>query len=82
MTEIFRHSPRPGSLGRLSDDAGAYVCNNTAYWLATEFSKPGSATRYGFIHVPPTNCAPTTADPESLAETIFVGVRGAMPELF
>jgi pyroglutamyl-peptidase len=82
MTEIFRHSPRQGSLGRLSDDAGAYVCNNTAYRLAREFTKPDSKTKYGFVHVPPTTCSARVADPETIAETIFAGVRGAMPELF
>jgi len=82
MSEIFRRAARHGSPGRISSDAGAYVCNNTAYWLAKVFTKPGSATQYGFIHVPPTTCSAKIADAGRIAETIFEGVRGAMPELF
>lgn len=82
MKAIYRQAPPFGSATRLSDDAGAYVCNNTAYWLGRVFASPGSATRYGFIHVPPTSCSPATANPEAIAETVYRGLRRAMPELF
>jgi pyroglutamyl-peptidase len=82
MRDLYLKSPHRDSLGNLSEDAGAYVCNNTAYWLAHEFAGPDSPTRYGFIHVPPTTCAPEIRDPAMLADTIFQALRAAMPELF
>ncbi len=82
MKSIYRMAPPFGSANHLSNDAGAYVCNNTAYWLGRMFATPGSPTRYGFIHVPPTSCSPITANADAIANTIYRGIRRAMPELF
>lgn len=62
---------------RLSVSAGNYVCNNTAYHLASKLrSEP---IRYGFIHVPHSGCEATVRDPKEnariIAEMIKVALR-------
>ena len=83
MISIYEHAPRLGAAGLAqSEDAGAYVCNNTAYHLAHTYRVPNSPTRYGFIHVPPTTCGAAVSDPVVIARTIELALREAMPELF
>jgi pyrrolidone-carboxylate peptidase len=53
-------SQEEAGLTRLSDDPGAFVCNNTAYRMARHFSKPELQALYTFIHVPNHRCE----DPE------------------
>jgi pyroglutamyl-peptidase len=83
MTALYRNSKQRGR-ARLfrSWDAGSYVCNNTAYWLAYTFAAEKRDIPYGFIHVPPVTCGADTAAPEVIAQTIYDGLRTTMPELF
>jgi pyroglutamyl-peptidase len=83
MAAIFEHAVQYTEAKLApSEDAGGYVCNNTAYLLAHAFARPNSPTRFGFIHVPPTTCGSGMADPDLLARTINDALRAAMPELF
>lgn len=47
----------------ISESAGNYVCNNTAFLLAHEFQKPESPS-YIFIHVPKHTCDDYQKSPE------------------
>lgn len=82
MDLLFYRAPRLGDVRIIaSDDMGNYVCNNTAYWLSTEFPT-GSSTQFGFVHVPSTTCSAGTQNPELLAEILEKALRNAVPELF
>ncbi|NDD91418.1 hypothetical protein EBZ37_04970 [bacterium] len=52
----IRWSAEESAMLSLSEDAGAFVCNNTAYRLARHFSQPGSSTPFTFVHVPNHGC--------------------------
>ncbi|MBU6376722.1 MAG: hypothetical protein KGQ59_12040 [Bdellovibrionales bacterium] len=52
----IRWSTEESALLSLSDDAGAFVCNNTAYRLARHFSQPGISIPFTFVHVPNHGC--------------------------
>lgn len=82
MDLLFYRAPRLGDVRIVaSDDMGSYVCNNTGYWLSTEFPL-GNSTRFGFVHVPPVTCSAGTRNPELLAEILEKALRNAVPELF
>jgi pyroglutamyl-peptidase len=81
MVALFENSPvYPRFVKQLSTDAGAYVCNNLAYWLSNQYAYTGSTTRFGFIHVPPVECG-SAAEPEALAQTIYEGLRRNVPDV-
>jgi len=55
---------------RVSTDMGNFVCNNTAYHLATEWNKE-SDPKYTFIHIPPSRCSPEEKDPLEVSRLLF-----------
>ncbi len=60
-----------GVAARLSDDAGAYVCNHVFYTARHAIERRGLATACGFVHVPP-------VAPGSGEDTDIDGLIGAI----
>jgi pyrrolidone-carboxylate peptidase len=58
----------------LSNNAGSFVCNNTAYQM-TNFHPE---IQYGFIHVPANNCANLAAKMESSIEILSKMIKQAV----
>ncbi len=71
-----RLAPADASRVEISKDMGGFVCNNTAYHLATAPALSG--VPFGFIHVPAHFCGPDASDPDQLARIIATMVA---PEL-
>lgn len=71
-------SEQEALLTRLSDDPGAFVCNNTAYRMARYFSKPDAGGLYTFIHVPNHRCDSPELNTELSASVIAKVVRRAL----
>lgn len=60
---LDRLTPRERLRVKLSDDAGGFVCNNTAYRMRRFFAEsPLLRTRYAFVHVPHGGCASLSDD--------------------
>lgn len=71
-------SDQEALLTRLSDDPGAFVCNNTAYRMARYFSNPEVEALYTFVHVPNHRCEQPDLNTDLSASVIAKLVRGAL----
>lgn len=71
-------SQKESELTRLSEDPGAFVCNNTAYRMALHFSNPELGSLYTFIHVPNHRCEEPDLNTELSASVIAKVVRQAL----
>ena len=57
---------------KISDSAGRYVCNNTAYKMLYNLDK---SVPYSFIHVPNSKCTTSLKDPKYIAKIIWTSIK-------